>query len=77
MSRTARQALGYRELLDHLDGRATLEDTVALIVTNTRRFAVRQERWFRRDPRIRWHDVVADEREAIPMVVAALRETAA
>ena len=57
LSPTARQALGYKELLDHLDGLATLDDAVEAIVTRTRRFATRQERWFRRDPRIRWIDI--------------------
>jgi tRNA dimethylallyltransferase len=57
LSPTARQALGYKELLDHLDGLATLDEAVEAIVTRTRRFATRQERWFRRDPRIRWIDI--------------------
>jgi tRNA dimethylallyltransferase len=76
MSRTARQALGYRDLLDHLEGRATLEEATARIALSTRQFAVRQLRWFRRDPRIRWLDITTDEREAIPSVVAALNEIA-
>ena len=59
LSRTAAQALGYKELLDHLDGRCSLDEAVELIVTRTRQFAVRQERWFRRDPRVRWIDVDA------------------
>ncbi|HAG68175.1 MAG TPA: tRNA (adenosine(37)-N6)-dimethylallyltransferase MiaA [Acidimicrobium sp.] len=54
MSQTARQALGYAELNRHLDGKCTLDQAVGDIVTHTRQFAVRQERWFRRDPRIRW-----------------------
>jgi tRNA dimethylallyltransferase len=57
LSRTARQALGYKELLDHLEGRSSLTEAVDLIVARTRRFAARQERWFRRDPRIHWVDV--------------------
>ena len=57
LSPTARQALGYKELLDHLDGLLELDEAVANIVTRTRRFATRQERWFRRDPRVRWIDV--------------------
>lgn len=57
LSPTARQALGYKELLDHLDGLTTLDDAIESIVTRTRRFATRQERWFRRDPRIRWIDI--------------------
>lgn len=56
LSRTARQALGYKELLDHLEGRCTLEEALDAAVTRTRRFARRQERWFRRDPRVVWID---------------------
>ena len=73
MSRTARQALGYKELLDHLEGRIGLDEAVAAIVTRTRQFAVRQERWFRRDPRVRWIDVEHDPvAEAAPAVIDAL-----
>jgi tRNA dimethylallyltransferase len=64
LSRTARQALGYRELLDHLDGKTDLDDAIEQAITRTRRFARRQERWFRRDPRIAWvdagHNALAD-----------------
>ena len=74
MSHTAAQALGYKELLAHLDGEATLDEAVATIVVRTRQFAVRQERWFRRDPRIRWVHVVDDPvAEITPLVVEALR----
>lgn len=59
-SRTARQALGYAEVLDHLEGRCSLEEAVAETVRRTRRFARRQVRWFRRDPRIRWVDTTGN-----------------
>ena len=59
ISRTASQALGYKELLAHLRGEMTLDDALDLAVVRTRRFARRQERWFRRDPRIRWLDAPA------------------
>ena len=52
LSRTARQALGYRELLAHLEGGVGLEEAIDTIKVRTRRFARRQVRWFRRDPRI-------------------------
>ena len=68
-SRTARQALGYKELLDHLDGRCSLDEAIAATITRTRQFAVRQERWFRRDPRVRWVDVHEDP---VAEVLAAL-----
>lgn len=60
MSRTARQALGYKELFEFLDGACSLEAAIETIITRTRQFAVRQERWFRRDPRIRWIDIDDD-----------------
>jgi tRNA dimethylallyltransferase len=56
LSRTARQALGYKELLEHLEGRCSLEEALQAAIARTRRFARRQERWFRRDPRIVWID---------------------
>jgi len=54
MSRTARQALGYRELLAHLDGACTLDEAIEAAAGRTRQFARRQRSWFRRDPRITW-----------------------
>ena len=69
-SRSAAQALGYKELLAHLRGDRTLEDAVADAVVATRRFARRQERWFRRDPRITWVDVGEDPLAALDEVLA-------
>ena len=54
LSRTARQALGYAELLSHLEGDVPLDVAVETAVMRTKRFARRQQRWFGRDPRIRW-----------------------
>ena len=54
LSRTAAQALGYKELLAHVAGRAGLADAVDLAIRRTRQFARRQRAWFRRDPRITW-----------------------
>ena len=56
MSRTASQALGYKELLGYVRGEMTFDEALDLAVLRTRRFARRQERWFRRDPRIHWLD---------------------
>ena len=73
LSRTAAQALGYKELIEHLEGRSTLDAAVDSIIVRTRQFAVRQDRWFRRDPRVRWIDVDRDPvAEAVPAVVDAL-----
>ena len=54
LGRTARQALGYAELLDHIENGTPLGDALETAVTRTRRFARRQQRWFGRDPRIHW-----------------------
>ena len=73
VSRTASQALGYRELLGHLRGELTLDEALELAVVRTRRFARRQQRWFRRDPRIGWFDAPA----AVAEVLAAWKQAAA
>ncbi len=52
--RTASRALGYQQLLRYLDGECTLDEAHAETVKATRRFARRQESWFRRDPRVHW-----------------------
>jgi tRNA dimethylallyltransferase len=54
MSREASQAAGYKEMLDYLDGRASLEETVRKIQTRTRNLAKRQLTWFRRLPGCRF-----------------------
>jgi tRNA dimethylallyltransferase len=65
VSRTAAQALGYKELLEHLAGRLPLDDAVALAIRRTTRFARRQRAWFRRDPRIAWLDGTDDDRNRL------------
>ena len=60
LSRTARQALGYAELIDHLEHGTPLDEAVDHAVRRTRRFARRQQRWFGRDPRITWLSVDDD-----------------
>ena len=72
-SRSAGQALGYKEIVASLRGEITLDAAIDQVVVRTRQFAVRQLRWFGRDPRVRWVDVVEDPVvEAAPVVVAAL-----
>jgi tRNA dimethylallyltransferase len=72
LSRTAAQALGYKELLAHLEGRCPLDEAIELAVRRTRQFGVRQLRWFRRDPRIRWIDMEGDPAAALDVLVQAL-----
>ena len=71
LSPTARQALGYRELLAHVEEGADLDEMVALAVTRTRKFARRQRAWFRRDPRIEWFPA-DDPRELLDSMVSRL-----
>ena len=61
LSRPARQALGYRELIKHLEGHCTLDEALDEAKRRTHKFARRQQRWFRRDPRIHWLPAFADE----------------
>ncbi len=62
---TARQALGYRELLEHLEGRCTIEEALDQAIRRTIRFARRQERWFRRDPRLHWVEAPVDPADVL------------
>ena len=72
LSRTARQALGYRELLRHVEEGVPLTEAVDEAVRRTRAFAKRQRAWFRRDPRIDWVD--PDDDPAAAVVAAIQRE---
>jgi len=51
------QGLGYKEVIDYLEGECTLSEAVELLKRNTRRFAKRQFTWFKRDDRIIWMDI--------------------
>jgi tRNA dimethylallyltransferase len=66
--RTARQAVGYREVLDYLDGKCTLAQAAEQMNARTRRFAKRQRTWFRSLSECRSVPVRSDE---APDVVAA------
>jgi tRNA dimethylallyltransferase len=63
---TAGEALGYRELVDYLEGRVSLEESIRLIKRNTRHFARRQIGWFSKFPGVMWYDV---DKEDIAEVV--------
>jgi tRNA dimethylallyltransferase len=65
MSRTARQALGYREILAHVEKGVPLDECAEEAVRRTRQFARRQASWFRRDPRITWGGSVAEAQELL------------
>lgn len=55
----AMRGLGYKEIIEYLERRVSLEEAVRRVKRNTRHFAKRQETWFRHDSRIRWLDVTA------------------
>ena len=65
IGKTARQALGYRELIDYLDKKMSFGDAVDLIKQNTRQFAKRQETWFRSLCECRFISAEAPEFEGI------------
>jgi len=60
LARGPRQALGYAEALDYLDGRMAWEETVAAIVAHTRQFARRQMTWLSRFEGVAWLDAAPD-----------------
>lgn len=60
-SPTARFALGYRQVLEYLDGELTEAEAQAATARGTRKFARRQESWFGRDPRVQWLDADAPD----------------
>jgi tRNA dimethylallyltransferase len=55
-SKTARQAIGYSQALEQIDGLIEQEEAIAQTTQLTQRYARRQMSWFRRDPRINWFD---------------------
>jgi tRNA dimethylallyltransferase len=69
--RTASRALGYAQVLHVLDGHWSQEQAAEETVRATRRFARRQESWFRRDPRITWLD--ADGADLAERALATIR----
>lgn len=59
----AMQGLGYKEILDYLDGECTLEEAVYILKRDTRHFAKRQITWFKREREVIWLDKQAYDRQ--------------
>jgi tRNA dimethylallyltransferase len=72
--RTASRALGYQQVLAFLAGECTEQEARAETVRATKRFARRQDSWFRRDPRVHWLSGATGVRRALPTRSLALVE---
>ncbi|CAL9549728.1 tRNA dimethylallyltransferase [Streptomyces sp. enrichment culture] len=72
--RTASRALGYQQVLAALAGECTLEEARAETVRATKRFARRQDSWFRRDPRVHWLSGAAEDLVELPRLALSLVE---
>jgi len=73
LSRTARQALGYKEVLSHLQQGLPMADAKAEADRRTRAFARRQRVWWRRDPRIRWYGAADNPFAVMPQLLGDWR----
>ncbi|MFO7720023.1 MAG: tRNA (adenosine(37)-N6)-dimethylallyltransferase MiaA [Gillisia sp.] len=71
----ALNTVGYKELFAFLDGNFTLDEAIAEIKKNTRRFAKRQLTWFRKDKNIHWFDYKTSSEEIIAFVKAEIERT--
>jgi tRNA dimethylallyltransferase len=71
---TASRALGYRQVLAHLDGEITESEAKEQTVTGTRRFARRQDSWFRKDERITW--ITHDDGARVDRALAVIGQAA-
>jgi tRNA dimethylallyltransferase len=71
---TANRALGYRQILAFLDGEITEAEAKEQTITGTRRFARRQDSWFRKDERVTW--VRYDDPDRVEQALAAIRQAA-
>jgi tRNA dimethylallyltransferase len=71
--RTARTAIGYREVAAYLAGETSLDEAVERTTVATRRFSRRQDSWFRKDPRVVW--VRWDDPDRVDHALAAITST--
>jgi tRNA dimethylallyltransferase len=74
LSRTARQALGYREVLAHVENAVPLAAAVSEAERRTRAFARRQRVWWRRDPRVRWYGALDNPFAVLAPLLGEWRE---
>ena len=73
ISSTAIQGLGYKEIIEYLDEKITLEEAIEKIKQETRRYAKRQMTWFKRDKNIIWLNAKNKE-EVVKDICQSIRE---
>jgi tRNA dimethylallyltransferase len=68
-------SVGYKEIIQHMEGEISLERAIELIKRNTRHYAKRQMTWFRKDARIEWFDIkeLSDLDQFVEQIVASLK----
>ena len=69
---TAMQAIGYREFIDALRGRSSMETAIALVQQSSRKYAKRQLTWFRRNPAIHW--LRREEKDTLSQILPKARQ---
>ena len=71
------QGLGYKEILDYLNGECTLEEAIYILKRDTRHFAKRQLTWFRRERDVIWvnkQDYAHDEEKILQAIIDTIKE---
>ena len=72
------QGLGYKEILDYLQGNTSLDEAVAILKRDTRHFAKRQITWFKRERDVRWlnlEDFGCNREKVLEKMLQDIRET--
>ncbi len=71
MGRNARNAVGYKEILESLSGTASFDEAFGRAASNTKKLARKQRTWFQRDPRIRWIPWIDDPDQRVRRILEA------
>ena len=74
---TSMQAIGYKEVIEALDGRISLDEARELIKTRSRRYAKRQLSWFRRDARVHWFNLDENSKSDVLEAILSMLKVAA
>ena len=67
LSKQARCAIGYNEIIDYINGKTSLQDATEIIKKNTRRFAKNQRTWFKTFENVNWLDIEPEEQPEITL----------